>query len=150
MCANPILWLRHFGEVEQLDCAQWISVLRLSTRWGFAGARALALSKLQSLSDPTMKLALYSQPHYELPAEHWLLPAVRSLARRDTGPTVEEGNVLGMTCVLQLCSVREKFAVACRMAKIKEYDALLDSVIREVFGLTQLARECPSSNQHLD
>ena len=132
---GPHVARRHFGAPDPLTVDEWESVLRLATQWGFAGARDAALTELQKRAEPVRKLSLYAHPAYALPAEQWLLPAVRHLALRDTGPSVAEGQVLGMACVLQLCSVREKYAVACRGVKIKEYDQVLNEVIREVFKI---------------
>lgn len=79
--------------------------------WQFAKIRELAIDKLQSLADPTTKLLLYKDPKNELDPVQWLLPAVRIFAGRDDGLTVEEGHQLGMADTLQVCRVREIYAV---------------------------------------
>ncbi|KAI5997631.1 hypothetical protein F5J12DRAFT_889432 [Pisolithus orientalis] len=90
-----------------LDCDQWISVLKLSTMWEFVGLRNAAIQHLDipsELVDPIDKVVLALQ--YNI--REWLLPAFLALAKRPTPISIEEGRRIGFENALKLASVREK------------------------------------------
>lgn len=118
-----------------MSCDEWTAVLRLATLWRFEQVRSLAATKLHKLADPVMKIILYGDARNELPAEHWLIPAVRSIAERKEAPglSVEEANRLGTERVLQVFTVRERYCVARRSFMLSD----VDSIVCEVFGITQ-------------
>ena len=114
-----------------MTCDEWTAVLRLATLWRFERVRELAATRLHKLADPVMKILLYGDARNELPAEQWLVPAVRVLVERKEAPgmSVAEARRLGTERVLQVFTVREKFCVARR------YLMDLDGIIGEVFGV---------------
>ncbi|KAI5996619.1 hypothetical protein F5J12DRAFT_725567, partial [Pisolithus orientalis] len=90
-----------------LDCDQWISVLKLSAMWEFVGLRNAAIQHLDipsELVDPIDKVVLALQ--YNI--REWLLPAFLALAKRPTPISIEEGRRIGFENALKLASVREK------------------------------------------
>lgn len=97
--------------------------------------RELALTHLLTLADPLTKVELYVDPTNELNAQEWLLPAMLSLTSRDEPPTLEEGTRLGMATVLQLCTVREKFAEKRGWISNAEKESTLRSIICAVFNI---------------
>ncbi|KAI6146765.1 hypothetical protein BKA82DRAFT_145948 [Pisolithus tinctorius] len=90
-----------------LDCDQWISVLKLSTMWEFVGLRNAVIQHLDipsELVDPIDKVVLALQ--YNI--REWLLPAFLALAQRPALISIEEGRRIGFENALKLASVREK------------------------------------------
>ncbi|KAJ3553446.1 hypothetical protein NM688_g3607 [Phlebia brevispora] len=132
-----VLYPKNQGIDEELSSRQWAAVLRLATKWCFMHARTVALSKLSAMADPIDKIVMYNDPAYELDAEQWLLPAVRSFCQRFDGLTVEEGTKLGMELTLRVCAIREKFAAQRAGCRVREHNELLDRIIKVVFELSE-------------
>ncbi|KAJ3553606.1 hypothetical protein NM688_g3516 [Phlebia brevispora] len=128
---------REHGIDEELPSRQWAAVLPLTTKWRFMHARTVAHSKLSAMADPIDKIVMYNDPTYELDAEQWLLPAVRSFCQRFDGLTVEEGTKLGMELTLRVCAIREKFAGQRAGCRAREHNELLDRIIKAVFELSE-------------
>jgi len=79
-----ILYPESFEE-NDLSYEEWKSVLRLSTRWGFASLRKRALS---SIEPPTPHDRLLLARTYSV--NNWVVPALSALCERTTPLTVSE------------------------------------------------------------
>ena len=90
-------------ETQELTYEQWKSVLHLSTRWGFASLRKLAL---KSIEPPT--------PHHQLmlartySVEEWVLPALTALSSRSLPLGLDEARQMDIEDVILVASVREE------------------------------------------
>lgn len=87
---------------------EWSSVLRLSTMWGFARIRAIAITKLSELSlDPIDKIILAKQHD----VGEWLAPALNEVARREASICLDDVTrlepVVGWDFILKIAQVRE-------------------------------------------
>ena len=90
---------------------EWSSVLRLSTMWGFARIRAIAITKLSELSlDPIDKIILAKQHN----VDEWLAPALNEVARREASLCLDDVTrlepVVGWDFILKIAQVRESQA----------------------------------------
>jgi hypothetical protein len=92
--------VRHYGLNET---SEWVSVLRLATRWNFPSFRALALEKLESVEPSVDKLVLA----HELNVTDWLLSSYTALCLRPEPLTLEEAERLKMSDVVLIFTARE-------------------------------------------
>ena len=90
-------------EAHELTYAQWKSVLHLSTRWGFATLRKLALKSIQP---PTPHDQLILARTYSV--EHWVLPALTALCSRTLPLCLNEAQQMSMEDVILVATVREE------------------------------------------
>ena len=81
---------------------EWKSVLHLSTRWGFASIRKLALA---SIEPPTPHDRLLLARTYSI--DDWVIPALSELCERRTPLTVSEARQMSIEDVVLVSSVRE-------------------------------------------
>jgi hypothetical protein len=81
---------------------EWLSILDLSTRWGFASIRELAI---RCLKPPTPHQRLVLARKYAI--EQWILPALQELCERPLPLTPDEARLMGIEDVVLVGSVRE-------------------------------------------
>ncbi|KAH9022414.1 hypothetical protein EDB84DRAFT_1252487, partial [Lactarius hengduanensis] len=97
-----ILYPANF-EARELTYEQWKSVLHLSTRWGFASLRKLALN---SIRPPTSHDQLVLARTYSV--DHWVLPALTALCKRTLPLSLDEARQMKMEDVVLVARVREE------------------------------------------
>ena len=102
MCYQDLRIYRNF-EGHELSYEQWKSVLRLSTRWGFASLRKLAL---KSIRPPTSHDQLVLARTYSV--EEWVLPALTALCSRSLPLSLDEARQMDMEDVILVAAVREE------------------------------------------
>ena len=78
-------------------------MLRLSTRWGFASLRKLAL---KSIEPPTPRDQLVLARTYAV--DHWVLPALTALCQRALPLSLYEAQDMNMEDVILVATVREE------------------------------------------
>jgi hypothetical protein len=93
---------RNFKE-HDLSYEQWRSVLHLSTRWGFASLRELALA---SIMPPSSYDRLLLARKYAV--GHWVVPALTALCSRTAPLCLDEARGMGMEDVVLVATVREE------------------------------------------
>ncbi|KAH9051019.1 hypothetical protein EDB83DRAFT_2169044, partial [Lactarius deliciosus] len=96
-----VLYPENFEE-RDLSYEQWRSVLHLSTRWGFASLRKLAL---RSINPPTSYDRLILARTYAV--DDWILPALTALCERKAPLSLDEARGMSMEDVVLVASVRE-------------------------------------------
>ncbi|KAF7356244.1 hypothetical protein MVEN_00955900 [Mycena venus] len=84
---------------------EWISVLKLSTKWYFLDTRNLAIDQLNSRADMGGVDRILLARQYDVP--NWLQMGYADLARRTAGISREDAEKIGWETALQLCQVRE-------------------------------------------
>jgi hypothetical protein len=89
-------------EEHGLSYEQWKSVLHLSTRWGFASLRKLAL---RSIEPPTPFDRLLLARAYSV--DHWILPALSALCERTVPLSLIEARQMSIEDVVLITTVRE-------------------------------------------
>ena len=89
-------------EEHGLSYEQWKSVLHLSTRWGFASLRKLAL---RSIEAPTPFDQLLLARAYSV--DHWVLPALSALCERMVPLSLSEARQMSIEDVVLVTTVRE-------------------------------------------
>ncbi|KAI9441605.1 hypothetical protein H4582DRAFT_1810947 [Lactarius indigo] len=90
-------------EGHELTYEQWKSVLHLSTRWGFASLRELAL---RSITPPTSHDQFVLARTYSV--DHWVLPALTALCERSLPLSLDEARQMSMEDVVLVATVREE------------------------------------------
>ena len=90
-------------EAHALAYGQWKSVLHLSTRWGFASLRKLAL---KAINPPTPHDRLMLARTYSV--DYWVLPALTALCSRTHPLSLEEARQMSMEDVVLVATVREE------------------------------------------
>ena len=101
-CNRESCIYRNF-EGHELSYEQWKSVLHLSTRWGFASLRKLAL---KSLRPPTSHDQLVLARTYLV--EEWVLPALTALCSRALPLNLDEARQMDIEDVILVAAVREE------------------------------------------
>ena len=89
-------------EVNDFSYDEWKSVLHLSTRWGFASIRRLALS---SIEPPTAHDRLLLARTYSV--DDWVVPALSALCERTTPLSLSEARQMNIEDVVLVSTVRE-------------------------------------------
>lgn len=89
-------------EEHNLSYEQWKSVLRLSSRWGFASLRKLAL---KSIKPPTPFDQLLLSRAYSV--DHWVLPALSALCERPVPLSLSEARQMSIEDIVLVTTVRE-------------------------------------------
>ncbi len=100
-CRRTYTSPRNFDE-HNLSYEQWRSVLHLSTRWGFASLRKLAL---RSVNPPTPCDQLLLARTYGI--DHWVLPALSALCERTAPISLNEARQMRIEDVVLVATVRE-------------------------------------------
>ena len=94
--------MRRNFEKHDLSCKEWVSVLQLSTRWGFVSLRKLALA---SIKPPTPHDQLLLARTYSI--DHWILPALTTLCERTAPLSLDEAREMKIEDVVVVATVRE-------------------------------------------
>jgi hypothetical protein len=94
--------MRRNFEKHDLSYKEWVSVLQLSTRWGFASLRKLALA---SMKPPTPHDQLLLARTYSI--DHWILPALSALCERTAPLSPDEARKMKIEDVVMVATVRE-------------------------------------------
>ena len=102
MCYRDLGIYRNF-EAHELSYEQWKSVLHLSTRWGFASLRKLAL---KFITPPTSHDKLVLARTYSI--EEWVLPALTALCSRSLPLSLDEARQMDIEDVILVAAVREE------------------------------------------
>ncbi|KAH8996890.1 hypothetical protein EDB92DRAFT_2083973, partial [Lactarius akahatsu] len=97
-----ILYPANF-EAHELTYKQWKSILHLSTRWGFASLRKLALN---SIRPPTSHDRFVLARTYSV--DHWVLPALIALCERTLPLSLDEARQMSLEDVVLVARVREE------------------------------------------
>ncbi|KAI0000981.1 hypothetical protein BJV77DRAFT_938604 [Russula vinacea] len=97
-----VIYPENFDE-HDLSYEQWKSVLNLSTRWGFASLRKLAL---RSIIPPTAFDQLLLARTYNV--DHWALPALSALCKRKGPIKVKEARQMRIEDIVVVATVREE------------------------------------------
>jgi len=92
---------RNFDQ-HNLSYEQWRSVLHLSSRWGFASLRKLAL---RSVKPPTACDRLLLARTYGV--DNWVLPALSALCERTVPISLVEARQMSIEDVVLVATVRE-------------------------------------------
>ena len=129
---------RTIGEFRARTVDDWIAVLELSTMWGFADIREVAIKKLGSLTmDPVHKIV--TQMRYDI-ERAWSLDAFDALCRRPKPLDIEEGERLGVEVLAKVASTREKLSTTWTKPQNIVHEAWLPSThgppVRPIFLLT--------------
>ena len=101
-CRQVYTFARIFEE-HDLSYEQWKSVLNLSTRWGFASQRKLAL---RSIKPPTAFDQLLLARTYNV--DHWILPALSALCKRKRPTSAKEVRQMSVEDIVVVATVREE------------------------------------------
>ena len=88
--------------MHDLSYQQWKSVLHLSTRWGFASIRKLALN---SIKLPTPHDRLILARTYAV--DQWVLPALTALCERAEPLSLTEARQMRIEDVVLVAAIRE-------------------------------------------
>jgi hypothetical protein len=83
---------------------EWVSALKLATKWDMGAARACAIEKIAQFDYPAKKIHLARE--YQVP--RYFIPALVRLIARSEPLTREEYLDLGVDCVLKIASIRER------------------------------------------
>ncbi|KAI6037789.1 hypothetical protein EDC04DRAFT_3091086 [Pisolithus marmoratus] len=90
---------------------QWMSVLKLSTTWGFEEVRTAAIDALMVSGVSTIDRLVLGRK-YDISSREWLLPALNELAQRAEPIGFEEASRMGFDTALKLAAVRERLALS--------------------------------------
>ena len=88
---------------QDLSYEQWKSVLYLSTRWGFASRRKLAL---ESIKPPTPYDWLLLTRKYAV--DQWVVPALHALCVRTAPLSLDEARGMNIEDVVLVATIREE------------------------------------------
>ncbi|KAI0319287.1 hypothetical protein OF83DRAFT_1170360 [Amylostereum chailletii] len=98
-----ILYPKTFGQIELSTAKEWISVLQLSSEWGFTSIRAMAIKFLQSLVSPIDRIVLGN----DFGIDRWIAPGYIALCARPHSLTLAEVKQLQMKDVVSVTTIRE-------------------------------------------
>jgi hypothetical protein len=112
---------RNFEE-HGLLYEQWKSVLHLSTRWGFASLRKLAL---RSIKPPTAFDQLLLARTYNV--DPWVLPALSTLCKRKRTTSVKEARQMSIEDVVVIATVREEIRIRKPFIDTSEIERRIES-----------------------
>jgi hypothetical protein len=142
---------------------EWISILSVATRFGFARVRERAVREIdsarhQSELDPVQKIVLARK--FDIP--EWLAPCYEALCQRPQGLENDEAEVVGATTTNCVWNAREALQYAQRSCparastesqvspnvwNTRTYDAVLVSkTVQEVFWPPTPALTCSASS----
>jgi len=97
-----VLYPQNFNTIEERSFEEWSSILDLSTRWGFAGIRNLAIRCLKPPS-PLRRLLLARK----YAVEEWVNPALLELCERPEPLSLDEARHMNFEDVVLVGSVRQ-------------------------------------------
>lgn len=96
-------WLRNFNALEEHSFDELSSILDLSTRWGFASIRDMAI---RCMEPPTPHERLILGQKYGV--DEWIPLALQELCERPQPLTPDEARLMDFEDVVLVGSVREK------------------------------------------
>ena len=87
---------------------EWVSVLKLTTKWRFVECRQLAIAELSVLCDdsPITKILLGR----EYRVSRWLISGYEQLARRSQKISHDEAKLIDYPTAFSVCIVREEIS----------------------------------------
>ena len=94
--------LRNYNTLGRCTFEQWSAILDLSTRWGFASIRDLAIRSIRP-PDPLKKLLLARKYNIDM----WIQPAFLELCMRPQPLSLEEARLVDFEDVILVGSVRQ-------------------------------------------
>lgn len=97
--------IRKIARTQTLSCAEWVSVLDLSTKWYFVEFRRLAITKITTLCDDVVEKIRLGK---EYRVSSWLLFGYEQLARRTEKISDDEAKIIGYLTTIFIYGVREK------------------------------------------
>ncbi|TRM68864.1 hypothetical protein BD626DRAFT_391988 [Schizophyllum amplum] len=92
------------GKCDVKTPEEWISVLRLATKWSFVDLRVLAIGQLRFDATPIDRIAAAR----ELDVPEWLLPAFIDVCMAPKWLTQEDAERLGLSTVVEIGRIREE------------------------------------------
>lgn len=108
---TPLL-LRFFNQKELLSPTQFVSVLRLATKWSMASVRQFAIAELE---DQAFGGADKVAAAREFSVPGWELDGLADLAKRDAPMSMVEVEKIGIQTVVEISALREmKCEPRCR------------------------------------
>ncbi|KAK2463069.1 hypothetical protein APHAL10511_004724 [Amanita phalloides] len=84
---------------------EWLMVLDIATKWGFFGAREIALREISHSHPKPLDIVVLCD-HYPLPTS-WHMDALCHFVEREQSITVEEAHVLGEVLTVTIFTARE-------------------------------------------
>lgn len=96
---------RYYGTPPNLTRTEWVSVMRLSSKWGMEPIRSLANDALRTIitDDPVLAICLAR----DCGLDHWIKPAVTNLVKRQRSLAPNEIRALGDEYSSRICKIRE-------------------------------------------
>ena len=113
---------------------EWISVLKLSTLWGFSGLREKAISQL---SASTMGPVSWVELARKYQVKEWLITGYRDLVKRPANISMEESERLGWRTTVQLYQLREECIVKRQFATMPGTSPWGGEEKPKIFGLVR-------------
>lgn len=112
-----------------MDETAWSSVLKLSTMWGFAEIRKLAITVLSDIKmDPIEKVLLARQNRIP----EWLLAAYQELVNRELVISLEEAEQLGWDVAIRIFHMRDQaMATLLQIHELGEISLSEEDIRRE-------------------
>ncbi|KAH6885461.1 hypothetical protein BKA70DRAFT_124242 [Coprinopsis sp. MPI-PUGE-AT-0042] len=91
---------------EMITLAEWTSILRLSTKYGFDSIRNFAIERMSPLlgNDPLARLVLGKAQSIR----SWFKASCVSFINRHDGPTPEEASKMGLDTAIKIYQTREQ------------------------------------------
>ncbi|KAF9262686.1 hypothetical protein L218DRAFT_867337 [Marasmius fiardii PR-910] len=115
-----IFYPRDYSQHDAQTVEDWTSILRVSSRFGMAKIRSLALDNLYMTANAVEKIALNNEFHFDDAEieDEWVLDAYVEMVTRVEPLTLQEGEKLGMKDVIRI--------QAMKTALIKDLGKYLD------------------------
>jgi hypothetical protein len=107
------------------SAADWVTILRLATRWHFASFRTLAFQTLDPIASPLQKLFLAR----ELDIPDWLLPAHVALCLREEPLSLSEMRLLPLEDIHTIFTVHELVKTARVAATVEDVSRHIQPLI---------------------
>ena len=117
-------------EGNHFSYEEWKSVLHLSTRWGFASIRRLALG---SIEPPTPHDRLLLARTYSV--DDWVVPALSALCERTTPLSLSEARQMSIEDVVLVSTVREDIRSHALQADSAEIPLRVEAEQLDALGL---------------
>ncbi|VDC02868.1 unnamed protein product [Peniophora sp. CBMAI 1063] len=112
-----VLYPENYASHDLITVTEWVSVLKLSTVWGFASVRELAIARLMPLlhDRPLEMLVIARKDH----VEEWLDDAVRTLIERKEPLELAEAAQLQLEDVMHIMSGQRTMEADRSMATLR-------------------------------
>lgn len=119
----------------------WVSILKLSTRYQIEDVRSLAVARLHALPlDPVRKIAIWED--YHLDSAH-LTSSYVALCQRKEPLTLPMTMALGLKTFTKIAAARDVFHYrtgfgCCKRLSQKDKQKIAEGVVRDVFSLPKI------------